>query len=262
MTSRCPQCGAVSETGARSCGECGRVLGAQVDDVSTKTIVDEESPFDAQEQPAQAPRRKSKTSSPRALKPSVSRANLAPPAKATDPLVGQKLQEYVIQERIGVGGMGIVYRAVQPMIGKEVAIKVLRPDVLTDPRDMERLLEEARVVNSIKHRGIINIFSAGMLPDERHFLIMELLEGESLEQKMTREGRIGVGDTADILEGVLSPLAAAHMAGVVHRDLKPANVFLVPEGNRSYVKLLDFGLARRNQQNVTRIAGTPDYISP
>ncbi|MBL8937396.1 MAG: serine/threonine protein kinase [Archangium sp.] len=183
-------------------------------------------------------------------------------ASGRDTLIGQKLQEYIIKERIGVGGMGVVYRAVQALINKEVAIKVLRSDVVTDPRDVDRMLDEARIINSIKHRGIINIFGAGTLDDGRHYLIMELLEGESLEQMMQREGTINAGDAVLILEEVLSALAAAHAAGVVHRDLKPANVFLVKEGNKVYVKLLDFGLARRQQQNVTRIAGTPDYISP
>ncbi|MBE2250630.1 MAG: serine/threonine protein kinase [Myxococcus sp.] len=192
---------------------------------------------------------------PPATPPSMSSAS-------RDSLIGQKLQEYVIKERIGVGGMGVVYRAVQTLIGKEVAIKVLRSDVVTDPRDVDRMLDEARIINSIKHRGIINIFGAGTLDDGRHYLIMELLEGESLEQMMQREGSVAAGDAVLILEEVLSALGAAHAAGVVHRDLKPANVFLVKEGNKVYVKLLDFGLARRQQQNVTRIAGTPDYISP
>jgi eukaryotic-like serine/threonine-protein kinase len=179
-----------------------------------------------------------------------------------DSLIGRKLQEYVLESRLGVGGMGVVYKAVQPMIGKYVAIKVLRPDVVQDPRDMDRLLEEARVVSSIKNRGIINIFGAGALEDGRHYLIMELLEGESLEQLMARDGKVPAGDAVVILEQTLSALAAAHEAGVVHRDLKPGNVFLVKEANQSFVKLLDFGLARRQSQNVTRIAGTPDYISP
>ncbi|MCA3013996.1 MAG: protein kinase [Myxococcaceae bacterium] len=183
-------------------------------------------------------------------------------SSSRDQLVGQKLQEYVIKGRIGVGGMGVVYKAVHSLIGKEVAIKVLRGDVVTDARDVDRMLDEARIINDIKHRGIINIFGAGTLDDGRHYLIMELLEGESLEQLMLRVGTVAAGDSVLILEETLSALAAAHAAGVVHRDLKPANVFLVKEGNKVYVKLLDFGLARRQQQNVTRIAGTPDYISP
>jgi tRNA A-37 threonylcarbamoyl transferase component Bud32 len=199
-----------------------------------------------------------------ATKPSsrVSASSPSTLSSAHDTLIGQKLQEYVIQERIGVGGMGVVYRAVQVLIGKAVAFKVLRSDVVTDPRDVDRMLEEARIINSIKHRGIINIFGAGMLDDGRQYLIMELLEGESLEQLMHREGKVPASDAVVILEEVLSALGAAHAAGVVHRDLKPANVFLVKEGNKNYVKLLDFGLARRLQQDVTRIAGTPDYISP
>jgi tRNA A-37 threonylcarbamoyl transferase component Bud32 len=182
--------------------------------------------------------------------------------RAGDSLIGRKIEEYVIEERLGVGGMGVVYRAVHPLIGKKVAIKVLRPDVVTEARDMDRLLEEARVVSAINHRGIINIFGAGTLEDGRHYLVMEMLAGEALEDKMTRDGQIPAPDAVVILEQVLSALTAAHEAGVVHRDLKPANVFLVKEGALFYVKLLDFGLARRQQQNVTRIAGTPDYISP
>ncbi|MBL8910080.1 MAG: serine/threonine protein kinase [Archangium sp.] len=180
----------------------------------------------------------------------------------TDSLIGKKLQEYVIESKLGVGGMGVVYKATHQMIGKAVAIKVLRADIVQDPRDMDRLLDEARIISSVKNRGIINIFGAGTLEDGRNYLIMELLEGEALEQLMQREGKVSAGDAVIILEQVLSALSAAHEAGVVHRDLKPANVFLVKEGNLFYVKLLDFGLARRNQQNVTRIAGTPDYISP
>ncbi len=179
-----------------------------------------------------------------------------------DSLIGRKLQEYVIESKLGVGGMGVVYKATHQMIGKSVAIKVLRPDISPDPRDMDRLLDEARIISSIKNRGIINIFGAGTLEDGRNYLIMELLEGEALEQRMQRETKIPAGDAVIILEQVLSALSAAHEAGVVHRDLKPANVFLVKEAHLFYVKLLDFGLARRSQQNVTRIAGTPDYISP
>jgi serine/threonine protein kinase len=179
-----------------------------------------------------------------------------------DPLLGQKLQDYILEARIGVGGMGVVYAARHALIDKRVAIKVLRHDIVKDARDIDRLLEEARTVSSIRHRGIINIFAAGTLEDGRRYLIMELLEGQSLEQKMQADGLIAPAEAVDILEQVLSALAAAHSAGVVHRDLKPANVYLVAEDGKRYVKLLDFGLARRSLADVTRIAGTPDYISP
>ncbi len=181
-----------------------------------------------------------------------------------DALVGTKLGEYVVEERVGIGGMGIVYRAVQPLIGNSVAIKVLRPDVIADENDLQRFLGEARTVNSIRHRSIISIFGASDTPDGRKYLVMEYLEGESLEARLQREGRLPAADALPILEDVLSALAAAHSANVVHRDLKPANVFLVNQSDgRPWVKLLDFGLARgANKQDVSRIAGTPDYISP
>ena len=185
-------------------------------------------------------------------------------APRRDPLIGQKLGEYVIEERIGIGGMSTVYRARQPRIGKDVAVKVLRTDVIADARDMEQLLNEARTVNAIHHPGIINIFDAGELPDGRQYLVMEYLDGESLEERMERAPRLTLAEALPILEDTMAALTAAHNAGVVHRDLKPANVFLVkqPDG-KPWVKLLDFGLARPTaRREVSRVAGTPDYISP
>jgi serine/threonine protein kinase len=212
------------------------------------------------ELPTSAPSRKASGDSLRVRPPSSTPTGGTPANR--DSLLGQKIEQYTVEARLGVGGMGVVYRGVQPLIGKQVAIKILRGDVVQDPRDIDRLIDEARVVNAINHRGIINIFSAGTLPDGRHYLIMDLLDGESLEERMDRDGLIAPVDVVIIMQQMLSALAAAHQAGIVHRDLKPANVFLVREGEHFYAKLLDFGLARRDQKNVTRIAGTPDYISP
>lgn len=293
----CPRCGTVSPGDTRACPKCGTALTAAEGDKTSKsrsldpvarprpaarrplatdpsaqaTTPDDTMADDGSSAPPQ-PRRPAPRpggpvpqagAAPRRSSPGRAASNLdTSQSRAGDSLVARKVQEYLIEERLGVGGMGVVYKAVHPLIGKHVAIKVLRPDVVTDPRDMDRLLEEARVVSAIKHRGIINIFGAGTLEDGRHYLIMELLEGESLEDKMKRDGQVPAADAVVILEQVLSALSAAHEAGIVHRDLKPANVFLAKEGQQFYVKLLDFGLARRQQQNVTRIAGTPDYISP
>jgi serine/threonine protein kinase len=297
----CPKCGTISPTETRSCPRCGTSLamggestgrarslsgarpvsakpGAgrrpQVNDPSLGATAPDDTMMEEEKAPPRRPA--SKPGGPVPQAGGVRRATqgaaggkAAPadvaasvPSAGRDSLIGRKLQEYVIEQKLGTGGMGVVYRATHQMIGKAVAIKVLRSDVSADPRDMERLLDEARIISGIKHRGIINIFGAGTLEDGRNYLIMELLEGESLEQRMQTDGKIGAGDAVVILEQVLSALTAAHEAGVVHRDLKPANVFLVKEGSLFYSKLLDFGLARRNQQNVTRIAGTPDYISP
>jgi serine/threonine protein kinase len=193
-------------------------------------------------------------------------AIVAPP----DPLLGAHISEYVIQERIGAGGMGIVYRAVQPLIGKQVAIKVLKAG-LGDARELvPRLLVEARVVNAIKHRGVIDIFGFGELPDGRPYVVMELLQGVSLSAFIRKHKRLSAEETVLILDEMLAALGAAHRGGVVHRDLKPGNVFLVdePEGTRS-VKLLDFGIAKVKEFQPSRrltqegtILGTPEYMSP
>ncbi|MBL8952462.1 MAG: protein kinase [Myxococcaceae bacterium] len=185
-------------------------------------------------------------------------------SQTTDLLRGRKLGEYVVGDRIGMGGMGIVYRAHHPLIGNSVAIKVLRPDVISSEGDLQRFLGEARAVNHVRHRGVVSIFGAGDTPDGRKYLVMELLEGESLEARLQRQGRLPPAEVIPIIDEVLAALEAVHAAGVVHRDLKPANVFLARETHgKEYVKLLDFGLARRsNNTEVSRVAGTPDYISP
>ncbi len=189
---------------------------------------------------------------------------------AQDPLVGLKLGEYELRQRIGVGGMGLVYDGIQPLIGKRVAVKVLRPELAAAEEQVARLLAEARAVNAIRHRGIVDIFGFGQVPDGRQYIIMEYLEGVALDAYLAEKGRLSVSEVLDILDEVLSALGAAHGAGVVHRDLKPSNIFLVqqPDGSR-YVKLLDFGLAkmglpagRTAQTRTDMVVGTPEYMAP
>ncbi|WNG23528.1 serine/threonine protein kinase [Cystobacter fuscus] len=189
---------------------------------------------------------------------------------AQDTLVGLKVGEYELGQRIGVGGMGLVYDGIQPLIGKRVAVKVLRPELAAAEEQVARLLAEARAVNAIRHRGIVDIFGFGQVPDGRQYIIMEYLEGVALDAHLAERGRIPVPEVLDILDEVLSALGAAHGAGVVHRDLKPSNVFLVkqPDGSR-YVKLLDFGLAkmglpagRTAQTRTDMVVGTPEYMAP
>ncbi|MBN8229548.1 serine/threonine protein kinase [Corallococcus macrosporus] len=189
----------------------------------------------------------------------------------SDPLIGLKLGEYELRSRIGVGGMGLVYDGIQPLIGKRVAVKVLRPELAHSSEQVARLLAEARAVNAIRHRGIIDIFGFGQLPDGRQYIVMEYLEGQPLDAILAEKGRIPVPEALSLLDEVLAALGAAHGAGVVHRDLKPSNIFLVrqPDGSR-YVKLLDFGLAKRGegptgrtaQTRTDMVVGTPEYMAP
>lgn len=202
---------------------------------------------------------------------------LAPPAPIltappeADELVGKRVGDYLVEKAIGWGGMGIVYRAVHPLIGRKVAIKVLRPNFAADPEQVARFLNEARAISAIKHRGIIDIINFGDLPDGRQYMVMEYLDGETLEDLLRREGGLSPARALGIIDEVLDALSAAHKVGVVHRDLKPSNVYLSLQSNgQRYVKLVDFGLARRTTvENLERLsgkaslmAGTPEYLSP
>lgn len=185
--------------------------------------------------------------------------------KLSDPLIGEVVGEYRIKARLGSGGMGIVYRGVHLVIGKAVAIKILRTE--GDAEHTQRLLAEARTVSTLRHRGITDIFGFGTLGDGRPYVVMELLEGKPLDAELRDRGTMAVDEALWILEEALGPMAVAHSSGVVHRDIKPSNFFISEEADGSrYLKILDFGLAkRRSGENLTAIGsvlGTPDYMSP
>ncbi|AFE09870.1 serine/threonine protein kinase [Corallococcus coralloides DSM 2259] len=193
---------------------------------------------------------------------------VAPAAPKVDPLLGAQLGEFIIQERIGAGGMGVVYRAEHPIIGKQAAIKVLRAELMS-PEQAQRLLVEARSVNAIRHPGILDIFNFGSLPDGRPYVVMELLQGQSLAAVLRAKGQLDVGTAVWMLDQILSPLGAAHRAGVVHRDLKPANVFMAERPDAApMLKLVDFGIAKvlQSSEGLTNadgsVLGTPDYMAP
>ncbi len=186
-------------------------------------------------------------------------------------LSGQKIGEYEILKRVGIGGMGAVYEGRQPLIGKRVAVKVLLPVVSNEEELVQRFLAEARAVNEIRHRGIVDIFSFGQLPGGAHYFVMEYLEGEPFDRIIKQRAPLPPGEALAWTSEVLDALDAAHQAGIIHRDIKPSNLFLVNTGRgRPYVKLLDFGIAKLDtlqgeqtpQTRASVILGTPDYISP
>ncbi|WP_437311009.1 serine/threonine-protein kinase [Sorangium sp. So ce388] len=181
---------------------------------------------------------------------------------------GAMIGEYRVERMLGAGTFGDVYAGEHPLIGKRVAIKVLNRRFASDPTVVSRFVGEARAVNRIRHRNIIDIFSFGVI-DERHYFVMELLDGLTLGALIRREGRLSPGRAASLLEGIADALDAAHAAGITHRDLKPENIFVATEkGGRYFPKLLDFGVAKLADdalahKTATGVAvGTPAYMSP
>ena len=184
---------------------------------------------------------------------------------------GLEVGEYRIETVLGRGGFGTVYAAVQPVIGKRVAIKVLARKYAADPDIVSRFAAEARAVNQIRHRNIIDIFSFSQLPDGRHYYVMELLDGETLDSYLRTYGRMPLDKALPILRAIARALDAAHAKGIAHRDLKPENIFLAHDTDGgTFPKLLDFGIAKllapeddvRHRTGTGVPIGTPYYMSP
>ena len=196
----------------------------------------------------------------------------APRSQAVGP--GIKIGEYIIEKKIGEGGMGEVWSAKQPQIGKMVAIKLLSQKLIANQQAVARFVQEARAVNEIQHRNIVDIFSFGELADGRPYFVMEFLKGKSLADHVKEKGPLPFSEILPIFEQVCHALQAGHDLNIIHRDLKPDNLFLVA-GNRSgrgeapiFTKVLDFGIAKLNApegESLTgtgAMMGTPAYMSP
>jgi serine/threonine-protein kinase len=184
-----------------------------------------------------------------------------------DPLLGRTIAgRYLIEDKIGGGGMGIVYRARHQVIARDVAIKFLHARYTRDPTSRKRFLGEARAANQINHENIIDITDFGETDDGLVYLVMEYLQGRGLDQEIA--GRpMSVIRALRIAIQIASGLARAHELDVIHRDVKPGNVFLVRRrGDPDMVKLLDFGIARFERElRITdrgALLGTPEYIAP
>jgi serine/threonine protein kinase len=182
---------------------------------------------------------------------------------------GSPVGEYEIQAQIGEGAMGTVYSAIHPLIGKKVAIKVLKAELCANQATIDRFVQEAKAANQIGHPNIVDVFLLGELPDGRAYMVMEWLRGQDLKTRLAR-GPMTVTDACDILDSIARALEAAHAKQIVHRDLKPDNVFLHRiEDGPLMVKLLDFGIAKlvrvtpgTEKTQTGNMLGTPRYISP
>lgn len=184
-----------------------------------------------------------------------------------EPLPSEMVGGYRIVRRLGDGGMGCVYEALEPAIERRVAVKVLRRRLADDPDFVQRFHREARVLAGLRHPAIVDAFAFGHLEDGRPYFVMSLLEGESVRAHLDRSRRLSAARAWSITRQVADALGAAHGAGLVHRDLKPDNVFLERIGSAEHVRVMDFGIAKdvgdaaqRSRSGV--ILGTPAYMAP
>ena len=192
-----------------------------------------------------------------------------------DPLIGMVLAgRYKVLERIGEGGMGLVYSGLHSLIDKRVAIKVLRDDFSSRPDVVARFRQEAKSASRIGHEHIVDIFDFGETPWGASYFVMEYLEGEDLANVLHRETVVSPGRTIELARQCCRALGAAHSKGIVHRDMKPENIYLVRRDDHSeFVKIVDFGIAKmsdietdgapgRKLTKTGMIFGTPEYMSP
>jgi len=193
-----------------------------------------------------------------------------------DPFIGRDILngQFQILQKIGTGGMGAVYKALQPEMNRMVAVKILHPK-LTNRKDLvSRFRREARAMSHLTHPNTVKVFLFGELPEDSSlYIVMEFLEGKNLNQTVRAEGPLPMDRALPVLISVCGALEEAHRAGIVHRDLKPENIFLSHQGGmRDYPKVLDFGLAKVTEREMRpgsliltqegMVFGTPEFMSP
>ena len=187
---------------------------------------------------------------------------------------GQSFGNFQVVRLLGEGGFGEVYEAENPFLQRRAAIKIMHTGMDQDPELVRRFLNEARAASAIRHPNIIDVFDAGVTGDGEPYILMEFLEGDSLQKVITQQGALPLETVQEIARQAGSALAAAHAAGIVHRDLKPENLFLIPDSSTPMgfrVKVLDFGIAKikrgddRGSTLKTQaglLMGSPAYMSP
>ena len=196
-------------------------------------------------------------------------------ARSEDPLVGHTLDDkYRLEERLGIGGMGTVYRARHLLIDRPVAIKVLNQRFVEDEAARTRFRREARAAGRLQHANAVTVTDFGESTDGYVYLVMELLEGRTLRDVLAKEAPFDAARAVSLMMQISAAVAAAHEAGIIHRDLKPANIFIVQHAEvPAVVKVLDFGIAKLAAEafdeddvgtltQVGAMIGTPRYMSP
>jgi len=194
---------------------------------------------------------------------SAPRGEPLPAASAPDAFIGRVLSHYRLEQRLGAGGMGLLYRATDLTLGRAVAVKLLARHLVSDQAAKTRFVQEARAASALDHSNIATVYDIGEADGEL-FIVMALYEGETLQQRLEK-GRLPIDEAVGILRQVALGLEVAHRAGIVHRDIKPANILITGAGT---VKILDFGVAKlmgQSQAQLTQAGqqiGTMLYMSP
>lgn len=243
----CPLCGAAVE-GKRFCSQCGFNL------------------QQTQSSPQPAHKLATDVSAPDSLERAP--ASMIS-GEQTDPLIGRTLdQKYLLEARLGCGGMGTVYRAKRLLIGDAAAVKILHAEQMRDKRAVERFRRETHTAARLKHTNAVTVYDTGVSDDGRLYFVMELVEGQNLRDILRHQGPLTQGAAAEITRQVCAALDEAHRLGIVHRDLKPENIVVQQTLQGPYVKVLDFGIASladltlRKLTQTGGIVGTPHYMSP
>jgi serine/threonine protein kinase len=194
---------------------------------------------------------------------------------AQDPFIGRDILngQFQILQKVGSGGMGAVYKALQPEMNRMVGVKILHPKLANRKDLVSRFRREARALSQLTHPNTVKVFLYGELEDGSLYIIMELLEGKNLNQTVRADGPFSLERALPILVLVCGALDEAHRAGIIHRDLKPENIFLVQSGTlHDFPKVLDFGLAKVGERQMRpgsviltqegMVFGTPEFMSP
>jgi len=259
----CPFCAEQIPSDAEDCPECGRPLDPQGEtlwddggDGATQLFTPPPESAEKSEPPAER-------ESPAGGWSMPAQAAAATPLAATSLEPGRMLgQRYEIEKMLGEGGMGAVYKAKDVELDRAVALKVIRPELATDPEILQRFKQEIILAREVTHRNVIRIFDLGQA-DGIKFISMEFVEGQDLHEILKEKGSLPVEEAVEIMEQVCMALGEAHEEGVVHRDLKPHNIMIDRQGR---VVVMDFGIARSVQTTgmtqTGSVLGTPDYMSP
>jgi len=192
-----------------------------------------------------------------------------------DPLIGRTLDgKYRLEQQLGIGGMGTVYRARHLLIDRPVAVKVLNQKLVDDEQSRVRFQREAKAAGRLQHLNAVAVTDFGQSPEGYVYIVMELLEGRTLREILAKEAPLETARAVSLMLQISAAVAAAHEAGVIHRDLKPANIFVTQSADApSIVKVLDFGIAKLAAETLDEdepntltqlgaMIGTPRYMSP